>query len=63
MSSPNFNEFIEKFVQDRKQEITKLEEELSGKMFDELKKKAEKIISEIEKYIKTELSTKDNLEL
>jgi len=46
MSSPNFNEFIEKFVQDRKQEITKLEEELQDNSLSERRKN--EITQEIE---------------
>jgi hypothetical protein len=46
MSSPNFNEFIEKFVQDRKQEITKLEEELKDNSLSERRKN--EITEEIE---------------
>ena len=46
MASPDFNEFIEKFVQDRKQEITNLEVELEDKSLTERRKN--EIIEEIE---------------
>jgi hypothetical protein len=45
MSSPNFNEFIEKFVLDRKQEITNLEEELEDNSLSE--RRTNEIMEEI----------------